>query len=68
MVEDRDGRAPDGGRAGALLEAARKERLLIGRGGLNGHVIRIGPSLLIAEDEMEEGIRRLAAACRRIDG
>ena len=68
MVEDRAGKAPDGGRAGALLEAAREERLLIGRGGLNGHVIRIGPSLLITEDEMEEGIRRLAAACRRIDG
>ena len=68
MVRDRAGRAPDGDRAGALLEAAREERLLIGRGGLNGHVIRIGPSLLIAEDEMAEGIRRLAAACRRIDG
>lgn len=68
MVEDRAGRAPDGERAGALLEAAREERLLIGRGGLNGQVIRIGPSLLIAEDEMAEGIRRLGAACRRIDG
>ena len=68
LVADRASRTPDGDRAGALLEAAREERLLIGRGGLNGHVIRIGPSLLIAEDEMEEGIRRLAAACRRIDG
>jgi len=53
---------------GALLEAAREARLLIGRGGLNGHVVRIGPSLLITEDEMAEGIRRLGAACRRIDG
>ena len=68
MVEERAGRAPDGERAGALLEAAREERLLIGRGGLYGHVIRIGPSLLIAEDEMAEGIRRLTAACRRVDG
>ena len=67
MVEDHAGKAPDGGRAGALLEAAREERLLIGRGGLNGQVIRLGPSLLITEDEMDEGIRRLAAACRRID-
>ena len=68
LVGDSAGKAPDGNRAGALLEAAREERLLIGRGGLNGHVIRIGPSLLITEDEMDEGIRRLAAACRRIDG
>ncbi len=68
MVGDRAGKAPDGGRAGALLEAAREERLLIGRGGSKGHVIRIGPSLLITEGEMEEGIRRLGAACRRIDG
>ena len=68
LVADRTDKTPDGDRAGALLEAAREERLLIGRGGLHGHVIRIGPSLLISEDELEEGIRRFGAACRRVDG
>ena len=68
LVTDRARKTPDGDRAGALLEAAREERLLIGRGGLNGQVIRIGPSLLITEEELDEGIRRFGAACRRIDG
>ncbi|WP_419941294.1 aspartate aminotransferase family protein [Candidatus Palauibacter sp.] len=68
LVADRASKTPDGDRAGALLEAAREERLLIGRGGLNGQVIRIGPSLLITEEELDEGIRRFGAACRRIDG
>ncbi len=68
IVTDRESKTPDGDRTGALLEAAREERLLIGRGGLNGHVIRIGPSLLITEDELAEGVRRLQSACRRADG
>ena len=68
LVTDRARKTPDGDRAGALLEAAREERLLIGRGGLNGQVIRIGPSLLITEEELDEGIRRFGAACQRIDG
>ncbi|WP_419933589.1 aspartate aminotransferase family protein [Candidatus Palauibacter sp.] len=68
LVTDRARKTPDGNRAGALLEAAREERLLIGRGGLNGQVIRIGPSLLITEEELDEGIRRFGAACQRIDG
>jgi len=38
----------------------------VGRGGLQGHVIRIGPSLLIDESEMADGIKRLAAACRAV--
>ena len=66
MVTSRSDNAPDGDRAEALLEAARQERILIGRGGLHGHVIRIGPSLLISEGEMSEGIRRLRAACQRV--
>jgi 4-aminobutyrate aminotransferase-like enzyme len=53
--------------AKALLEAAKEERVLIGAGGLKGHVIRVGPSLLISDDEVAEGIARLERACARAD-
>ncbi len=68
LVSDRATKTPDGDRAGALLGAAKAERLLIGRGGLHGHVIRVGPSLLITEEEMDEGLKRFASACVRADG
>ncbi len=67
LVTDRASKTPDGDRAARLLEAAKRERLLIGRGGQFAHVIRIGPSLLISEDEMEAGVERFAAACERAD-
>ncbi|TVR65485.1 MAG: aspartate aminotransferase family protein [Gemmatimonadales bacterium] len=65
LVKDPHSRAPDAARARALMEAAREEGLLIGAGGLNGNVIRIGPSMLITEAETAEGLERLARACAR---
>ena len=53
-------------KAAALLEAAKTEGLLIGTGGLYGHVIRVAPSLLSTEDEMGEGVDRLARACAKV--
>jgi 4-aminobutyrate aminotransferase len=67
IVTDRASKHPDSGRAGALLEAALDEGLLIGTGGLHGHVIRMGPSMLIAPDELSEGIARLERACASVD-
>ena len=66
LVEDRDTKEPSPQKAKALLEAAKDEGLLLGVGGLNGHVIRIGPSLLITEEEVEEGLNKLHAACDRV--
>ena len=51
----------------ALLNAAKENGLLIGLGGLHGHVIRLGPSLLISPDEVDEALRRLSAACAAVD-
>jgi 4-aminobutyrate aminotransferase-like enzyme len=67
LVADPDTKTPDPRRAKRLLEAAREESLLIGVGGLYGHVIRIGPSLLISEDELAEAVARLERACARVD-
>jgi 4-aminobutyrate aminotransferase len=66
LVEDRAAKTPAPARARRLLEAARQQGLLIGVGGLYGHVIRIGPSLLITQAELAEGIERLEQACRRV--
>jgi alanine-glyoxylate transaminase/(R)-3-amino-2-methylpropionate-pyruvate transaminase len=68
LVRDPASKTPDATRAKRLLEAARAEGVLIGIGGLHGHVIRIGPSLLISEDEVAEGLTRIGRACRRVDG
>ncbi len=68
IVEDRETKAPSTSRAAALLNAAREEGVLIGLGGLHGQVARIGPSLLITEAEVAEGLERLGRACARVDG
>ena len=67
IVRDRTDRKPDPTRTRALLEAARAEGLLLGSGGLHGHVIRIGPSMLISEAETAEALARLKRACAAAD-
>ena len=66
LVEDPETKEPSPGKAKQLMEATKEERLLIGVGGLHGHVIRIGPSLLITEDEVSDALERLARACSRV--
>jgi 4-aminobutyrate aminotransferase-like enzyme len=68
IVRDPETKQPDAKRTTKLMEAAREERVLIGSGGLYGNVIRIGPSLLVTEDEVAEGIEKLGRACRRAEG
>jgi len=67
IVEDPATREPAPARAGALLNAARDEGVLVGLGGLHGQVLRIGPSLLITEAEVDDGLARLGRACARIE-
>ncbi len=64
LVADRRSKTPDPKRALTLLEAAKAEGLLIGLGGLHAQVIRIGPSLLVTEAEIDDGLERLARACQ----
>jgi 4-aminobutyrate aminotransferase-like enzyme len=68
IVKDPGTKEPDGRRTAALLEATREDGLLVGQGGLHGTVIRIGPSLLITEDEIAEGLQRLGRACDKVGG
>ncbi|MBI4409128.1 MAG: aspartate aminotransferase family protein [Gemmatimonadetes bacterium] len=59
LVEDRDTREPATQRTVALLEAAKRRGLLIGKGGLYGNVLRIAPPMLISAAEVDEGARLL---------
>jgi 4-aminobutyrate aminotransferase len=57
---------PEADKAGAVLEAAREEGLLIGKGGLYGNALRIAPPLSLTEEEADEGFRRLERALRSV--
>lgn len=63
-LADRSG-APNPDLATAVLEAAREEGLLIGKGGLYGNSLRIAPPMSITESEADEGYEMLEAAIRR---
>ncbi len=57
---------PDPERASALLEAAKDRRLLIGKGGLYGNVLRMAPPLTLTEAEADEGAALLLDAMRAV--
>jgi len=67
IVVDPAGKEPDPDRTKRVLEATREEGLLLGQGGTRGQVIRIGPSLLVTEDEIAEGLEKLGRACKAAD-
>jgi 4-aminobutyrate aminotransferase-like enzyme len=62
LVEDRKTKEPAPKRTTKLLEAAKKHGLLIGKGGLYGNVIRMAPSMLISEAEVDDAMTRLDKA------
>ena len=63
IVKDPMTKEPDIERTSRLIEATRDEGVLIGQGGLKGTVLRIGPSLLIGEEDIAEGLAKLGRAC-----
>lgn len=67
LVEDPQTKAPSSKKAKAFLEATKEEGLLIGLGGLHGQVIRLGPSMLVTEDQVDDALGRLGRACERIN-
>jgi 4-aminobutyrate aminotransferase-like enzyme len=67
IVKDPRTKEPDRERTARLMEATREEGVLVGQGGLWGTVVRIGPSLLITEEEMAEGVERLGRACEKVE-
>jgi len=66
LVQDRTSKAPATVETLQLMEAARENRLLIGRGGLDGNVIRISPPLNIGVGDVDHFIRTLDASLARV--
>jgi len=62
LVEDRVSKTPATSAAAALMEAARENRLLIGKGGMYGNVIRISPPLNISRADVDDFASRLEAS------
>jgi 4-aminobutyrate aminotransferase len=59
LVQDRESKTPAAEETARLMEATRENRLLIGKGGLYGNVIRISPSLNITRADIDEFVRAL---------
>ncbi|HEV2616610.1 MAG TPA: aspartate aminotransferase family protein [Candidatus Acidoferrales bacterium] len=59
LVKDRKTKEPAPEATNQLLERARDNGLLIGKGGLYGNVIRMAPPMNISKADVDEGIRML---------
>lgn len=59
------GMKPDAATTARVLEAAKADGLLIGKGGLFNNVLRVAPPLTITSQEAAEGVEILGAAIRR---
>jgi alanine-glyoxylate transaminase / (R)-3-amino-2-methylpropionate-pyruvate transaminase len=66
VVEDKASKTPSPKKTIALMEAAKKHGILLGKGGLYGNTIRIAPPLLISKDEMADGLRRFDKAMAEV--
>jgi 4-aminobutyrate aminotransferase-like enzyme len=54
---------PDAARATAILNAAREQGLLIGKGGLYGNIVRIAPHLNVSAEDVDTASELIAKAC-----
>ncbi|MFN7920035.1 MAG: aspartate aminotransferase family protein [Bryobacteraceae bacterium] len=59
LVKDRKTKEPAAAEASAVLEASRRQGILVGKGGLYGNVIRITPPLNISKGDIDEFLLRL---------
>jgi len=62
LVQDRKTKAPAAQETLRVMEAARENRILLGKGGLYGNVLRISPPLNISRSDVDEFARLLDAS------
>jgi 4-aminobutyrate aminotransferase len=58
---------PDPAATMRVFDECRKGGLLVGKGGLYGNVLRMGPPLTLTEDEAREGLAILTEAIRTVN-
>jgi 4-aminobutyrate aminotransferase-like enzyme len=71
LVEDRKTKAPAATQTAMLMETARENRLLIGKGGMLGNVLRITPPMNIGRGDVDQFIQLLdksLAQCTALAG
>ena len=66
LVEDRKSKVPAKAATNAIMKAARDQRILIGKGGTNGNVIRCTPPMNISKSDVDEFIPRLDRAFAQV--
>lgn len=62
LVEDRATKAPATAATLRVMEAARENGIMVGRGGLSGNVVRLSPPMNIGRADVDEFICRLDAS------
>ena len=60
-VEDRKTKVPAPKAVLTVFEETRKRGVLIGKGGLHGNVIRLGPPLIASKSDIDELVSALDA-------
>jgi 4-aminobutyrate aminotransferase-like enzyme len=71
LVEDRKTKGPAAAQTAMLMEAARENRILIGKGGMFGNVIRLSPPMNINRSDVDQFIGLLdksLTACAAVAG
>jgi alanine-glyoxylate transaminase/(R)-3-amino-2-methylpropionate-pyruvate transaminase len=67
LVVDRSTRSPAGLQTLEVLEATREMGVLMGKGGLDGNVLRIKPPMCITQDDADFAVDVLDRALARVD-
>ncbi|HYL34928.1 MAG TPA: aspartate aminotransferase family protein [Bryobacteraceae bacterium] len=67
LVEDRASKKPATAQTAALMEATRENRILLGKGGYFGNVLRISPPLNISKADVDEFARLLDASLMKVE-
>jgi 4-aminobutyrate aminotransferase len=62
LVEDPDSKAPAVPQTLAVMEAARENGILLGKGGLHGNILRFSPPMNIGKSDVDEFARLLDAS------
>jgi 4-aminobutyrate aminotransferase-like enzyme len=65
LVEDRQSKKPAAAATVAVMEAARENKLLIGKGGMFGNVLRVTPPMNIGRTDVDQFIEILDASLIR---
>ena len=68
LVQDRQTKTPATAEPARVVEAAKENRILIGKDGLHGNVIRISPTLNIRRADVDEFIRLLDLSLAGVGG